>query len=94
MMTLVRIELLKLRTTPAAYAALALAFFLTLASVLTTILLAGQPGTSPVGSVDNVSHVLAINPKICTAQPSNASVFISMSVAIPNNAQPTTLQPM
>jgi len=60
MIALLRIELLKLRTTPAVYVALALAFFLTLASVLTTILLAGQPGTSPVGSVDNVSHVLAI----------------------------------
>ena len=60
MTTLVRIELLKLRTTPAVYVALAIAFFLTVASVLTTILLAGQPGTSPVGSVENVSHVLAI----------------------------------
>jgi hypothetical protein len=60
MTTLVRIELLKLRTTPAAFVALALAFFLTCASVLTTILLAGQPGTAPVGSVDNASHVLAI----------------------------------
>ena len=60
MTTLLRIELLKLRTTPAVYVALALAFFLTVASVLTTILLAGQPGTSPVGSVDNVSHVLSI----------------------------------
>jgi ABC-type transport system involved in multi-copper enzyme maturation permease subunit len=60
MIRLLRIELLKLRTTPAVYVALALALFLTLASVLTTILLAGQPGTSPVGSEDNVSHVLAI----------------------------------
>lgn len=60
MISLVRIELLKLRTTPAAYAALALAFFLTFASVLTTILLAGQPGTAPLGSVENVSHVLSI----------------------------------
>lgn len=60
MTTLIRIELMKLRTTPAAFVALALAFFLTCASVLTTILLAGQPGTTPVGSVDNVSHVLAI----------------------------------
>lgn len=60
MTTLIRIELMKLRTTPAAFVALALAFFLASASVLTTILLAGQPGTTPVGSVDNVSHVLAI----------------------------------
>jgi ABC-2 type transport system permease protein len=60
MTTLVRIELMKLRTTPAAFVALALAFFLTCTSVLTTILLAGQPGTAPVGSVDTASHVLAI----------------------------------
>ena len=60
MIRLLRIELLKLRTTPAVYVALALALLLTFASVLTTILLAGQPGTSPVGSEDNVSHVLAI----------------------------------
>lgn len=60
MTNLVRIELLKLRTTPGVYVALALGFLLTLASVVTTILLAGKPGTSPVGSVDNVSHVLAI----------------------------------
>ena len=45
MTTLVRIELLKLRTTPAGYVALAIAFLLTVASVLTTILLAGQLGT-------------------------------------------------
>jgi ABC-2 type transport system permease protein len=57
---LVRIELLKMRTTPAAFVALGLAFLLTVTSVLTTILLAGQPGTAPLGSVENVSHVLAI----------------------------------
>jgi hypothetical protein len=60
MIHLVRVELLKLRTTPAVFVALALAFFLTVASVLTTILLAGQPGTAPLGSVENVSHVLSI----------------------------------
>jgi ABC-2 type transport system permease protein len=60
MTTLIRIEFLKLRTTPAVYVALALAFFLTVTSVVTTILLAGQPGTAPLGSVENVSHVLAI----------------------------------
>jgi uncharacterized membrane protein len=60
MISLVRIELLKLRTTPAALVALALAFVLTVASVLTTILLAGQPGTARLGSVENVSQVLSI----------------------------------
>jgi ABC-2 type transport system permease protein len=60
MILLIRIELVKLRTTPAVFVALGLAFFLTVASVLTTILLAGQPGTAPLGSVENVSHVLAI----------------------------------
>jgi ABC-2 type transport system permease protein len=42
------------------FVALALAFVLTIASVLTTILLAGQPGTAPLGSVQNVSQVLSI----------------------------------
>ena len=39
---------------------MAIALFLTVSSVLTTILLAGRPGTAPLGSVANASHVLAI----------------------------------
>jgi ABC-type transport system involved in multi-copper enzyme maturation permease subunit len=60
MTTLVRIELLKLRTTPALWASLALTLVLTVVSVFTTILLAGQPGTAPLGNHENVSKVLAV----------------------------------
>jgi ABC-2 type transport system permease protein len=57
---LVRIELLKLQTTPAAWVTLAGTALLTVVSVFATILLAGQPGTEPLGSVANVSKVLAV----------------------------------
>jgi ABC-2 type transport system permease protein len=57
---LVRIELLKLRTTPALWVTLAGTALLTIVSVFTTVLLAGQPGTEPLGSVPNVSKVLAV----------------------------------
>ena len=60
MIRLVRIELLKLRTTPAAWVTLALTVLITVASVFATTLLAGQPGTAPLGSVENVSKVLAV----------------------------------
>jgi ABC-2 type transport system permease protein len=57
---LVGIELLKLRTTPAAWVTLAITAVLTVTSVTTSVLLAGRPGTEPVGSVANVSKVLAV----------------------------------
>ena len=60
MTSLVRIELLKLRTTPAAYARWLWRSSSPSPRSLTTILLAGQPGTAPLGSVENVSHVLSI----------------------------------
>jgi ABC-2 type transport system permease protein len=60
MIRLVRIELLKLRTTPALWVTMALTGLLTAASVFATVLLAGQPGTAPLGSVENVSKVLAV----------------------------------
>lgn len=60
MIRLIRIELLKLRTTPALWITLAGTALLTVGSVLTTILLAGQPGTAPLGSSQNVGKVLAI----------------------------------
>jgi hypothetical protein len=60
MIRLVRIELLKLATTPAAWVTLAGTSALTIVSVITTVLLAGQPGTEPLGSVANVSKVLAV----------------------------------
>jgi ABC-2 type transport system permease protein len=57
---LISIELLKLRTTPAAWVAIALTAALTVISVFTTIALAGRPGTEPLGSPANVSKVLAV----------------------------------
>jgi ABC-2 type transport system permease protein len=60
MIRLIRIELLKLRTTPAAWISLVLTLTLTVISVFTTVLLAGRPGTQPLGSVANVSKVLAV----------------------------------
>ena len=59
MITLARIELLKLRTAPAAWVALALTAFLTVASVCSSILLAGMEGSPEVGTVGNMSKVLA-----------------------------------
>jgi ABC-type transport system involved in multi-copper enzyme maturation permease subunit len=60
MITLVRIELLKLRTTPALWATLAVTLGLTVTSVFSSILLAGQPGSAPLGSHENASKVLAV----------------------------------
>jgi ABC-2 type transport system permease protein len=60
MTRLLRIELLKLRTTSALWVTLGVTLLLTVASVLTTILTAGQPGTAPIGSSQNVGKVLAI----------------------------------
>ena len=59
MITLMRIELLKLRTTPAVWVAMALTALLTVVSVLSSILLAGRDGAPVVGSVGNVSKVFA-----------------------------------
>jgi hypothetical protein len=59
MNTLIRIELLKLRTTPAIWVALGFTVLITVASVLSSILLAGQQGAPPVGSVGNLSKVFA-----------------------------------
>jgi ABC-2 type transport system permease protein len=60
MIRLIRIELLKLRTTPAAWISLVLTLTFTVISVFTTVLLAGRPGTPPLGSIANVSKVLAV----------------------------------
>ena len=60
MTNLVRVELLKLRTTPALFVTLAVTLLLTVTSVLTTTLLAGRQGTAPLGSSENVGKVLAV----------------------------------
>lgn len=59
MITLIRIELLKLRTAPALWVALGLTAMLTVASVLSSVLLAGVQGTPAVGTVANMSKVFA-----------------------------------
>ncbi len=59
MTTLLRIEVLKLRTAPAAWVALALTTLLTVASVFSSILLAGVQGAPDVGTVANMSKVFA-----------------------------------
>jgi ABC-2 type transport system permease protein len=60
MTNLVRVEFLKLRTTPALFVTLAVTLLLTVTSVLTTTLLAGRQGTAPLGSSENVGKVLAV----------------------------------
>jgi ABC-2 type transport system permease protein len=60
MIRLVKIELLKLRTTPAVWVTAVLTLLLVVVPLLTTVLLAGRPGTAPLGSVANVSSALAI----------------------------------
>jgi len=59
--SLSRVEVLKLRTTPAIYVSLAIIFVLSLASVVTTIELAGQNGAPALGSVANVSKTLSVS---------------------------------
>jgi ABC-type transport system involved in multi-copper enzyme maturation permease subunit len=61
MTRLIRIELLKLRTTPALYVTLAVTVFFTVVSAPTTILLAGQQGSPAAGSLENVSKVLGVS---------------------------------
>jgi len=61
MTRLVRIEILKLRTTPALYVSSLITLVLALAGVTTTILLAGRGGTPAVGTVANVSKTLQVS---------------------------------
>ncbi len=55
-----RVELRKLASTPAAYVAGTVVAGLTVASVVTTILLAGHSGVPPLGSPANVAKTLAV----------------------------------
>ena len=55
---LVKLELLKLRTTPALYVTFGAAFVLAVASAVTNLLLTVQPGAAPFGSAAHVEHVL------------------------------------
>ena len=60
MTRLVRVELLKLRTTPAAYVALGVSALLAVAGAVANIFLAGQSDMAPLGSTENVGKVLAV----------------------------------
>ncbi|HEY4610866.1 MAG TPA: hypothetical protein VIH06_16730 [Ilumatobacteraceae bacterium] len=60
MKNLVKIELLKLRTTPALYICAAVVGGLTAVSVVANILLAGKNGAAPLGSVENVNKVFSV----------------------------------
>ena len=57
---LIRVELRKLRTTPALLATLATCIALGVTSVVTTIVLAGKEGTPAVGTVANVNKDLQV----------------------------------
>jgi len=60
MKNLVKIELLKLRTTPALYICAVVVAGLTSVSVVANILLAGKNGAAPLGSVENVNKVFSV----------------------------------
>jgi ABC-2 type transport system permease protein len=60
MITLARIELRKLATTPAVYVSMALTAALAVASVLSGILLAGRSGTPALGTPANVGKALSV----------------------------------
>jgi ABC-2 type transport system permease protein len=60
MRRLISIEILKLRTTPALFVSTAIVLVLTVASVISNILLAGRSGAPALGTVDNVAKVLSV----------------------------------
>jgi ABC-2 type transport system permease protein len=67
MTNLVRVELLKLRTTPALYATVGIITILTIAAATSNIFLAGQHGAPVMGSAGNVGKVLSIGAATSTA---------------------------
>jgi ABC-2 type transport system permease protein len=61
MRRLVGEELFKLRTTPAAWVALAITVGLGIASVISNILVPVPAGGPGVGSVDHINHALSVS---------------------------------
>ena len=59
MIDLIRLEVLKLRTTPAFYVTAAMAFLLSLVSAVTNVVLKPSAGDPPMGSSAHVHHVLS-----------------------------------
>lgn len=60
MITLVRVELMKLRTTPALYVTAGLIAVLSVVGAVTNVLVAGHQGAPALGSPENVGKVLSI----------------------------------
>jgi ABC-2 type transport system permease protein len=60
MRRLVSLEILKLRTTPALLISTGIVVVLTVASVISNIMLAGRSGAPALGTVDNVAKVLSV----------------------------------
>jgi len=60
MKNLIKVELLKLRTTPALWICTALVAGLTIISVVTNILLAGKGGAPALGTFENVNKVFSV----------------------------------
>jgi ABC-2 type transport system permease protein len=63
----VRIEALKLRTTPAGYVVAAVTLALTVLSTTVTILLAGRAGTAAAGTVEDVGKALSVGATVSMA---------------------------
>jgi len=60
MKNLIKVEVLKLRTTPALYICTALVAGLTIISVVTNILLAGKNGAPALGTLENANKVFSV----------------------------------
>ncbi len=73
MITLVRIELLKMRTTPASWLTGAVIAALTVVSGVVTILLAGKSGAAPLGSARKSATPWPSGPRPASACSSWAS---------------------
>jgi len=87
MITLVRLELLKMRTTPAMWVTGGVIAGLTLMSCVVTILLAGRNGTAPLGSASNASHVLAVG-----AATSVGMLLLGITISAGEDRHRTVLQ--
>lgn len=86
MITLVRIELLKMRTTPAAWVTGGVIAALAALSSVATILLAGRNGAAPLGSASNVGHALGIG-----AATSIATLILVITICVGEDRHRTSL---
>lgn len=86
MTSLLRIELLKLRTAPAIWVAFGLTALVTVASVFSSVLLAGVQGSPEVGTVANMSKVFATG-VVC----SNAMLVLGIMISAGEDRHRTIL---